>query len=163
MRSFLVSLLVVLVAALGAAALVTFVPLAHVAAGAAVLLIAVVFSAARAGAPPWFGVRHAVGLLFAAAAILAHWGALIGLSGVGGGSAVGLAGVDAAAALDAILAPQGWAAAIRKLAAETSYAAGGVEVTGAGLAAAWAVEAGLLALFGLFGGGAARWRQRSRL
>lgn len=160
MRSFLVSALYVAVAAVGAAALVRLAPLAYVAAGAGVLLIAVVFSAARAGSPRPFGVRHLAGLLFAGMAILIHWGALIGFAAASGD---GLAGFDGAAVLAVLMAPGEWLEAVQDLAARTDYQAGGSVINGPALATAWAIEAGLIALFGLMGGQAARWRQHSRL
>ena len=163
MKSFLVSLFWVVGAAIGAAVLVTLVPLAHVAAGVGVLLIAIVFSASRSGAPSLFGVRHLIGAFFAVAAIVAHWGALVGLADAAGQGVSGLAAFDFQAVLTALRDPMNWPQTLQNLAGGTSYATGGVVVTGDTLATAWWVEAALLALFGVLGGQAARWRQRSRL
>lgn len=162
LKSFLVSMSVVAVIACFAAAMLKVAPLAQVAAGAGVLLIVVVFSAARAGAPRWFGLRHLAGLLLAAVAILFHWGAMIGLADAPAGLA-GVAAFDGGAAVDALSAPKGWVEAVHALAAKTRLQAGGTVLEGSTLAAVWMVEAGLIALFGLLGGHAAYWRHRARL
>lgn len=158
LRSFLISVVGVLLAAIGTAALIKLVPLAQVAAGAAVFLIVVVFSAARAVAPRYFGVRHFYGLAVAALTVLAHWGALLGWRG-----SSDLAAFSLRNALAPLQSPEAWRPALEALAAETSLAAGGRQIGGDSLALAWMIEIGLILLFGLLGGHAARWRLRSRL
>ena len=158
-RSFLIWTFGVALVAIGAAALQQQVPLAQVAAAAGALLTVVVFGAARGGGPRWFGLRHLFGLFFAALAIAAHWGALFGFAG-----SPDLASFNFDAVLQAALTPpMEWRAALEGLAAQTSYAAGGRELSGATLTTAWLIEMGIFALFGLIGGHSAYWRPRHRL
>lgn len=157
-KAFLTAVFSVALVAIGAAALAKAVPLAHVAAAAALVLAATVYFAGRSGAPRWFGVRHLFGLLFGALGVWLH---AVAWSGWAAGP--DLSGFDPDAALAAIRTPpEGWLGRVGALANQISFTAGGRMITGETLRIAWLSAAGLTVLCGLLGGHFAYWRPRAR-
>lgn len=154
---FVTTLLWLTLSAAATAALAYAAPLAQVAVAGGLITCALVFFAARAGSPRWFGLRHLFGVLFALVGAAAHWSAWIAF--VGGG----LATPDMAAVVAAATAPlAAWPNRVEALAAGVSFQAGGLVVSDAALTAAWTLQAALMALCGFFGGHSAYWRARPR-
>lgn len=107
------------------------------------LTVAVVYFAAKSGAPRAPVLRQTFGLLLALIAVWIGW--------------VAYAAVDPSAALGDVAAsvarePQAWIDALAALSEERSFRVGGRDVQGGMLLWTWGVLAGLLVVAGLLGG-----------